>query len=85
MSELHQEIKDQVQKFRTQFIDPIIEEDDEKEVFRLEIFQKLGELGSQELQQVSNITERGSVTPIFVFFLKSYQNLLYLMQHRFCV
>ena len=45
MSELHQEIKDQVQKFRTQFIDPIIEEDDEKEVFRLEIFQKLGELG----------------------------------------
>ena len=45
MSELHQEIKDQVQKFRTQFIDPIIEEDDEKEVFRLELFQKLGELG----------------------------------------
>ena len=39
MSELHQEIIEQVRKFRTQFIEPIIEEDDEKEVFRLDLFQ----------------------------------------------
>jgi alkylation response protein AidB-like acyl-CoA dehydrogenase len=45
MNELHQELKSQLEKFRLAKIEPFCEEDDEKEVFRKEIFQELGQLG----------------------------------------
>ncbi|MCR9205111.1 MAG: acyl-CoA dehydrogenase family protein [Halobacteriovoraceae bacterium] len=45
MNELHQELKSQLEKFRLAKIEPYCEEDDEKEVFRKEIFQELGQLG----------------------------------------
>lgn len=45
MSEFHEEIINQVHKFRVKKIDPIIEEDDKESKFRMEIFNELGELG----------------------------------------
>jgi butyryl-CoA dehydrogenase len=45
MSDFKDEIIKEVRKFRQSVIDPIIEEDDENEKFRMDIFTKLGELG----------------------------------------
>ena len=45
MSEFKDEIVKEVKKFRQGVIDPIIEEDDENETFRMEIFNQLGQLG----------------------------------------
>ena len=45
MSEFKDEIIKEVRKFRQAAIDPIIEEDDKTETFRMEIFNQLGELG----------------------------------------
>jgi alkylation response protein AidB-like acyl-CoA dehydrogenase len=45
MSDLHQELRDQLQKFRLQKIEPFMEEDDREEHFRMDIFNELGSLG----------------------------------------
>ncbi len=44
-NEFHQEIKEQVKKFRLEKIEPLLEKDDHEAVFRKEIFNELGELG----------------------------------------
>ncbi len=45
MDELKEEFKKQIHKFGKLEIDPIMEEDDHNEVFRMSLFKKLGELG----------------------------------------
>ncbi len=45
MNELQIELKNQLEKFRLQKIEPLMEEDDENENFRMEIFNELGLLG----------------------------------------
>tara|TARA_R110002072_G_scaffold1989_2_gene16299 strand:+ start:23429 stop:24577 length:1149 start_codon:yes stop_codon:yes gene_type:complete len=45
MNELQQELKNQLEKFRLQKIEPFMEEDDANENFRMDIFQELGQLG----------------------------------------
>ena len=44
-NEFHQEIKDQIKKFRLEKIEPHLEKDDQEGVFRKELFSQLGELG----------------------------------------
>lgn len=44
-NEFHQEIKEQVKKFRLERIEPHLEKDDHEARFRKEIFNELGELG----------------------------------------
>ena len=43
--EFHNEIREQIKKFRLEEIEPLLEKDDHEGVFRKEIFTKLGELG----------------------------------------
>lgn len=45
MNEFHQEIREQIKKFRLEQIEPLLEKDDHEAIFRKEIFQQLGELG----------------------------------------
>lgn len=45
MNELQQEIKQQLEKYRLDKIEPFAEQDDHQENFRKEIFNELGELG----------------------------------------
>ena len=44
-NEFHQEIIDQIKKFRLEQIEPLLEKDDHEGIFRKEIFNQLGELG----------------------------------------
>lgn len=45
MNELQLELKNQLEKFRLNKIEPFMEEDDDNENFRMEIFNELGSLG----------------------------------------
>jgi alkylation response protein AidB-like acyl-CoA dehydrogenase len=45
MNELQLELKNQLEKYRLQKIEPHMEHDDETETFRMDIFNELGELG----------------------------------------
>ena len=45
MNELQQELVSTLKKFRTNKIDPIMEHDDENEVFNMELYRELGALG----------------------------------------
>ncbi len=45
MNELQLELKNQLEKYRLQKIEPYMEHDDENEHFRMDIFQELGSLG----------------------------------------
>ncbi|MBC7539114.1 MAG: acyl-CoA dehydrogenase family protein [Bacteriovorax sp.] len=45
MNEIQLELKNQLEKYRLQKIEPHMEHDDETETFRMEIFQELGALG----------------------------------------
>lgn len=45
MNELQLELKNQLEKFRLNKIEPFMESDDENENFRMEIFKELGQLG----------------------------------------
>lgn len=45
MNELQLELKNQLEKYRLQKIEPLMEHDDETETFRMDIFNELGSLG----------------------------------------
>lgn len=45
MDEMQVEIKNQLEKFRNNKIEPLMEHDDESENFRMDLFQELGQLG----------------------------------------
>jgi alkylation response protein AidB-like acyl-CoA dehydrogenase len=45
MNEIQKEIVSQLKKFRMNNIEPFMEEDDRDEMFRMDIYQKIGELG----------------------------------------
>lgn len=45
MNDLQQELKNQLEKFRLQKMEPFMEHDDESETFRMDIFNELGSLG----------------------------------------
>lgn len=45
MNEFQVEIKNQLERFRLEKIEPLMEEDDQNEKFRMEIFTELGQLG----------------------------------------
>ncbi|MGZ3809689.1 MAG: acyl-CoA dehydrogenase family protein, partial [Bacteriovorax sp.] len=45
MNELQLELKNQLEKYRLQKIEPHMEHDDEIELFRMDVFNELGSLG----------------------------------------
>ena len=45
MNELQLELKNQLERFRNDKIEPTVEHDDRDENFKMEIFRELGELG----------------------------------------
>ena len=70
MSDFKDEIIKEVRKFRQSVIDPLIEEDDEKEIFRMEIFSKLGELGFTGMTTDESYDGAGLGYTDFCYFLE---------------
>jgi len=70
MSEFKDQIIQEVKKFRQSVIDPIIEEDDENETFRMEIFSQLGELGFTGMTTKEEYGGAGLGYTDFCYFLE---------------